>query len=203
MKGMQYKAFPFECKADAEKGEFEGYASVFGNVDSWGDVVEPGAFRKTLQEDAHRVKVLWQHSPFHPIGRPLHMEEDSKGLYVKAKIAPTSLGKDALILMREGVINELSIGYTIEVEEFDRERNVRRLKQIKLYEFSPVTWAANDQALITAVKDALLHVTIGWPDGLNQLKPKRDPTPEDEIESVLRRLLLDLQNTKGAWEAWK
>lgn len=149
---IEYKSFPFEVKADDSKNEFEGYASIFLNVDSQQDEMQPGAFKNTLRQDADRVKVLYQHSIFHPIGKPLVMEEDSKGLYVRAKVAPTTLGQDTMILMKEGVIDELSVGYTTIRDEWDRGGVKRKLWEVKLFEFSPVTFASNEMAKITDAK---------------------------------------------------
>jgi hypothetical protein len=146
----EIKSFGFEVKA-VDDNHFEGYASVFRNVDSYGDVIEPGAFTKTLQE-SKRVKVLWQHDWNIPIGRPVQMSEDNHGLYVKAKISATDEGKRAMILMKDGVIDELSIGFNTVKDEWDKQNNVRRIKEVKLWEFSPVTFAANEQAMITGVK---------------------------------------------------
>lgn len=151
---MEHKSFPTEFKIDEGKGEFEGYASVFGFRDSGGDVVEKGAFTKTLQESAKRVRVLWQHNPYEPIGKPLDMLEDSKGLLTRSRIAPTTLGTDTLILMKEGVIQELSIGYDSIKETFDSASKTRHLIELKLWEYSPVTWAMNEMATITGVKSA-------------------------------------------------
>lgn len=150
---MKLKSVPTEFKTTPE-GEFEGYASVFGNRDSYGDVVIPGAFTRTIANDRGRVKVLWQHDPSQPIGIPVEMREDDRGLLVKARIADTTLGRDTLALLRAGVITELSIGYDAVREEYDNERSERKLTEIRLWEFSPVTWAANDLARITAVKHA-------------------------------------------------
>lgn len=150
---LQYKTCPFEVKIDEAKNEFEGYASVFLNVDSYADEMQPGAFKNTLRQDAQRVKVLYQHSIFHPIGKPLVMEEDSKGLYVRAKVAETTLGKDTIILMKDGVIDELSIGYTTIRDEWDKANNKRKLHEVKLWEFSPVTFGANELAKITDAKN--------------------------------------------------
>src|SRR5690606_25464641 len=84
----------------------------------------------------------------------LEMREDDRGLYVKARIADTTLGRDAMALFEAEVVDELSIGYDAVVEEWDNDRGVRLLREIKLWEFSPVTWAANELARITAVKHA-------------------------------------------------
>jgi len=58
---MEIKNFSFETKELTEEGQFEGYAAVFGNRDSWDDIIEPGAFAKTIKERASKIRVLWQH----------------------------------------------------------------------------------------------------------------------------------------------
>lgn len=149
---MDFKAIPTQFKASGDRS-IEGHAAIFGNRDSYGDIIEKGAFARTLS-NASRVKVLWQHDPSNPIGKPLEMREDDRGLFVKARIADTTQGRDAMALFDAEVIDELSIGYDAVVEEWDNEKNVRYLKEIRLWEFSPVTWAANELAKITAVKQA-------------------------------------------------
>jgi HK97 family phage prohead protease len=131
---------------------FEGYASYFNNKDAYSDIVVKNAFKKTIVENRKRIKVLWQHNVYEPIGLPEHMEEDSKGLFVKARIVETDVGKKAMTLLREGVINEMSIGYRVVKEEYDREQKTRMLKELKLMEFSLVTFGANDKARVTNVK---------------------------------------------------
>lgn len=151
---MELKTVPTEFKITA-KGEVEGYAAHFHNRDSYGDIIQPGAFTRTLASDhSRRVKVLWQHDSSEPIGKPLEMREDERGLFVKAKIAPTARGRDALVLFDAEIIDEMSIGYDALVDEYDNEKNARLLQEVKLWEFSPVTWAANELARITAVKSA-------------------------------------------------
>lgn len=153
MRDLEIKNFSFEVKATSEN-EFEGYASAFGNADSYNDIVVKGAFAKTIQE-SKRVKVLWQHDPHQPIGKPIAMSEDSKGLHVKAKISNTSLGKDVVQLIKDGVIDELSIGFNTIKDEFD-SKGARLIKEVKLWEFSPVTFAANEMAGISGIKSAHL-----------------------------------------------
>lgn len=162
----QIKSIPMEMKLDEDTRIFEGYASTFGNKDFVDDIVVPGAFKKTIAErfPTRQIKVLYQH--MEPLGMPIHMEEDSKGLYVKAKVSNTTLGNDVLELMRDGVIDRMSIGYDIITDEKDRTTNARLLKELKLYEFSPVTFPANDEAIISQVKsmndlEAMLSKTVG------------------------------------------
>lgn len=139
---------------DEEEGIFSGYGAVFENVDSGGDIIEPGAFAKALAEGWERVKILALHNDcWLPIGKPLELREDEKGLFLKAKISDTSMGKDIKILLKDGVLNELSIGYEPVVFEFD-QAGIRHLKEVDLWEVSVVTWAMNPEAVITDYKSA-------------------------------------------------
>lgn len=117
----EYKTLLFNVDDyDEEQGIFSGYGSVFGNVDDGGDIVEPGAFTKTIAEGFERVKILALHNDsLLPIGRPLEVREDSKGLYIKAKISDTAMGRDVKVLLKDGVLNELSIGYDPIVFDYD------------------------------------------------------------------------------------
>ena len=96
-----------------DQGTFKGMASVFGSmVDSWmPTIIEPGAFTKTLQEQGKRVKILWQHNMWDPIGIPTLLQETDLGLQIEGKVSQTEHGKDCLTLMRDGVVDELSIGF--------------------------------------------------------------------------------------------
>ena len=149
----EYKSFKFELESADESGEFSGYAAVFGNKDSGGDIIEKGAFSKTIREDFDRIKILSQHTDCElPIGKPLELREDDKGLFIRGKISDTAKGRDIQTLMKDGVLNELSIGYDAVEFNYDSEQGARRLKEIKLWEVSIVTWAMNDQAKIDEVK---------------------------------------------------
>lgn len=141
-----------EIKADSEKNIISGYASFFDNRDSHGDVVVRGAFKKTLQENKDRIKVLWQHNMYEPIGIPKEIFEDTKGLYTESKISQTDIGKKAMILTRDKVIKEMSIGYFPIKEKYVEEEKSNYLKEIKLLEYSLVTLASNELANITDVK---------------------------------------------------
>ena len=175
----EYKSFKFAIEsANDESGEFSGYAAVFGNEDEGHDIIQKGAFAKTIAEDFDRIKILSQHESYDlPIGKPLELREDEKGLYIKGKISNTSKGRDILTLMRDGVLNELSIGYDAVAVEFDGKTGIRYLKEIKLWEVSIVTWAMNDQAKIDDVKSLAEELSLEAKSGkltqarLNALKP--------------------------------
>jgi HK97 family phage prohead protease len=148
---MLLKNLDFEYKASSSKREFEGYASTW-DLDLGQDQIQQGAFKKTIKErfTKNKIKILWQHNE--PIGLPTHMEEDSKGLYVVGKISKTRLGDEALELMNDGVVDQMSIGYDVVDDELSKDGKVRHLKELVLYEFSPVTFPMNPMADITSVK---------------------------------------------------
>lgn len=138
---------------DTAEGRIQGYFAVFGNVDSDGDMIMPGAFKKSLQENIGRVKHLLQHNPAQPLSSTksgLKIKEDGHGLYFDSTISKTSWGKDTLLLYMDGVIDEHSIGY--EVVKNQKAASYNELLQLKLWEGSTVTWGANETALATGIK---------------------------------------------------
>jgi len=137
--------------ADTAAGVVKGYGSVFGNVDSDGDIINKGAYKKTIHENGQRVKYLYQHDMDKPLGKMVHLEEDDKGLIFEAHIPKTQLGKDVIELMKAGVITENSVGILPIQKEMGHD-GYRHLNEVKLFEVSAVTLAANDQAMIMDVK---------------------------------------------------
>jgi HK97 family phage prohead protease len=150
---MEVKRLSFafnEVKADDDARTVEGFASVFNNLDSYSDIVMPGAFAKSIAK--RKPVMLWQHNSDKPIGVWDEMEEQKKGLYVKGRILDTSLGDDAYKLVKAGAITGMSIGYAARKWETDTDKGIRKLTEIDLYEVSLVTFPANEKALITRVK---------------------------------------------------
>ena len=136
--------------ADEKAGIVKGYGSVFGNVDSDGDIINRGAYKKTIEENGNRVKYLYQHDMDKPLGKIVNLGEDDKGLYFEAEIPKTTLGKDVIELMKAGVITENSVGI-LPIQK-DNSGEYRQINEVKLYEISAVTLAANDQAILLDVK---------------------------------------------------
>lgn len=147
-------------KADegAPEGTIEGYGSVFGAVDSYGERVRKGAFKKSLKTWKQRKKpipMLWQHRSDQPIGVWPHFEEDEKGLFMRGQInLDIQLGREAWALIKQDAVTGLSIGYyEILAESWDRPANEPRdLIELDLRETSPVTFPALREAQIDAVK---------------------------------------------------
>jgi HK97 family phage prohead protease len=184
---MEHKVVGFKAD-DIEGRTFRGYASTY-DKDLGGDIIVRGAFQKTLAERGSRVKVLWQHSE--PIGKPKEMREDDKGLYVEAMISKTRLGDEALELMRDGVIDQMSIGYSIPAGKSDMdESGTRIIKELKLYEFSAVTFPMNEAAIITGVKTIRDAVKMG-----KQLDPESKAELADMLEQL--KALLQSEPPKG------
>lgn len=148
---MELKSVDFKADSvDMDQRTFEGYAATW-DLDQGGDIIMPGAFKKTISERGDRVKVLWEHTD--AIGRPLAMSEDSTGLKVKGRISKTRRGDEALELMRDGVVDQMSIGYNIPEGKSDHnEAGIRIIREVKLLEFSPVTFPMNEAAIIIGVK---------------------------------------------------
>lgn len=152
-----------ETKSLTEAGEFEGYASTFGNVDQGGDVVEPGAFIESVvraKSDGRSIPMLWQHDQREPIGIWKDISEDSKGLFVRGQLLVEAdpLAKRAHGLLKAKALGGLSIGYGVPAggaEMDERRRGVRRLKKLDLREISLVTMPMNTAAKVTTVKSIL------------------------------------------------
>lgn len=149
---MERKSVDFEIKKDDIAGRvFSGYASTF-DVDLGGDIIVPGAFKKTIEGRQDKIKILWQHTD--PIGKSMRLYEDSIGLFVEGKVSKTRLGDEAIELMRDKVVNQMSIGFSIPAGKSEmNEDGIRIIREVKLFEFSPVTFPMNENAIITSVKN--------------------------------------------------
>ncbi len=150
---LQFKNF--EIKSYKEEGEdfmIEGYGAVFGNIDSVGDVIEKGAFTKTLNERKERIAFCLQHNIHEPIGKIIDIKEDEIGLWLQCKI---SASEDKVrTKIKEGILKEMSIGYRTINSSSDimDGQEIDRLTEIKLFEVSLVTVAANPLAVVTGMK---------------------------------------------------
>ena len=152
----ELKAYEEDDDKEKEKGMFEGYASIFGNKDLGNDVIEKGAFMRSLRrKGAKKIKMLYQHDTKEPIGVFDKVTEDQNGLYVKGRLAMgTQKGKEVYELMKMGAIDGLSVGYRVDAKghHYDDKRKYRVLKEVDLMEISAVTFPMNPRARIQAVK---------------------------------------------------
>lgn len=157
---MNKKDLSFEIKAVSDDGLFSGYASVFDNVDSYGDIVRKGAFVESIGEWEAKGKmppILWNHDPSDPIGVYTKMQEDDKGLFVEGRLLIDDVprAKQTHALMKAGVIDGLSIGYRVKEYLYNVDEEVTDLIKLSLREVSIVTFPANPETRIEAVKSRL------------------------------------------------
>lgn len=158
---LEYKTFSFKfdnVNEVKDEGRVEGYASTFGNVDLGLDVVVKGAFKKTLKDNKGRVPILADHDPYSQIGWNEKGFEDDTGLgVVGALMLGVQKAKERYVLAKKALELDapagLSIGYmTIMGEPSSENPRIRMLKELKLYEYSFVTFPMNTQAMVTAAK---------------------------------------------------
>ena len=163
----KHRDIRFEVKTLTADGTFEGLLSPYGNVDQGDDLVERGAFTKSLEQSGHVVPMLWQHNPDSPIGT-LTLNDQADGLYCKGAFL---LEKDtngnhlvpdaakAYALLKSGVIRGLSIGYaTVKAQTVN---GIRHLKELTLFEGSVVTFPMNLSAGVSTVKTKIPTVITG------------------------------------------
>src|SRR5690606_27251864 len=136
--------------------EFEGYAAYKGNTDAYNDVIEHGAFKRTIR-NKKQFPILFMHDPMQPIGLSTLLKEDERGLFTRGKldVEGNEIARRVYSGLRNGYIDSMSIGFTIPKggDEIDRTGK-RKLKEIKLLEYSLITkgFAANELALVSGFK---------------------------------------------------
>lgn len=190
---IRVKAGPSDGLKD---GEFIAYASVFGNKDSYGDVVQPGAFTKTLAEWESKgapIPLLWGHNMADPdfnLGLILDASEDERGLKVHAQLDMESPKSEQVYrLLKSGRVSQMSFAYAITDGEWvepvgegkSYEDAYYSLKELDLYEVSVVPIGANQETEILAVKSAAhsLQAKAG-----RALSSKNENTIRDVVDQL-------------------
>ena len=159
------RAFQWDTKAVSDDGLFTGYGSVFGVVDSYNEVVAPGAFQNSLADlkaKGRALPILWQHRTGEPIGDWQGLAEDSTGLKGEGALwlddAPYA--RIAYRGMKSRAITGLSIGYYTLASSYNEKTGVRTLEELELVECSIVTVPANDEARIDSIKARIAHGSL-------------------------------------------
>lgn len=150
----------FDSKSLTDTGTFGGYASIFGNVDHGGDIVERGAFEEIIRTKDGKVRILYQHDMRQPIGKAT-VEQDDRGLrFDGALVLENANARNAHALMKQGILDGMSIGYDVLPNGDEMtESGFRRLKRLKLWEISVVTFGMNPLAKVETVKERFRQVT--------------------------------------------
>jgi HK97 family phage prohead protease len=154
-----------ECPDDQNEGLFEGYASVFNVVDTYGDSIAPGSFVNTLA----RMASLGRYVPMYanhgaamgasalPIGKWLNISEDTTGLKVTGQLLglETDTGEYIYELAKGGALSGISIAYVVKQADKPRSGTAKRIiREVELKEISLVDFPANPLANITSLCSA-------------------------------------------------
>lgn len=231
MKRLEFKATPpggeIQTKTAAArvevKGEGEGgilhikaYALAFGNIDSWGDIIMPGACDGFLAgPDADRMALCWQHDRATVIGKITDKGVDDYGMWIEADVLPTSAGNDAAILLKNGAVKEFSIGYRANKYHFEHKEgydyDIRILEDITVVEVSPVTTAANPAAILISAKADPEHnqesnQTINQtpsmtPEEIKEMQESIEKAATEKVTAEIKSLQDKLTEAKSDTEA--
>lgn len=153
MRTLEYKSNYGEVKdVDTKSRVITGILANW-NKDSHNDIIEKGAFRKTLMERGSQVLFLNQHTWKEPHGFFSELEEMDSGLrFVSNPLPNTTFSNDAMELYARGIVKEHSIGFETVKSVYDSETHIRTIKEIKLWEGSNVTLGANPNTPFTGFK---------------------------------------------------
>lgn len=196
---MELKSFEFKTESTEDEGIFTGYLSVFGVKDTYGDVVEPGAFSASLQEK-DSFPLLNCHDPDQLLG-DFEGKEDDHGLFIKGRlILGIQTAREKFALLKANVLTGLSIGFETIKDEWDRVKEVRYLKEIKLWGGFLVTFPANPMARVQGVKDgeqytAQINDLQGTATALEQRATLSDRYVRDlsRLKAELKSLIKELR----------
>lgn len=191
---MEKRAFNVLEMRASEEGEGEqrkisGYAAVFDKLSEpmWGfrEKIQHGAFKKTLQEAD--IRALWNHNTSYVLGRnkndTLTLAEDANGLAIEIVLPDTTFANDAYESIKRGDVDQMSFGFRVIKEEWQEGEDggdaLRIVKEIELFEVSPVTFPAYPQTDIH-VRDALLAMKEAF---------KTEPPPAGHSFTNMRKRL--------------
>jgi len=204
MNVFSYKSLELKFSdVDDSSRSVAGYFSAFDKVDSYGEVAVKGSFKKSLQENKHRIKYFLNHDIRLGLGPFTELKEDDYGLFYRADVLPTTFGNDFLIMAKGGIITEHSIGYE-ELKAYKKD-GIKYITEHRLMEGSALTaWGVNQYTPMKRLKSV---------DQVNTRvkdleKFVRDTTATDETIQLLmieikqlNQLILDIQATQPAVEA--
>lgn len=176
-----------QIKLQGESATFEGYASTFGNVDSYGDTIVKGAYAETLKKNG-LPKMFFNHDSYEvPLGKWVKAEEDDYGLLLTGEFTPgNAKAEEVRAALKHGTVDSMSISYSLKSGDFDETTAGRTIRKVhRLVETSIVTFPADKFARVDLA--SVKH--MDFEALLPECKTERD------IEQLLRDAGL------GKWEA--
>lgn len=191
-----------------------GYAAVFGawseDLGGFREMVEPGAFTKTIQESD--VRSLWNHDCNYVLGRTssgtLALFVDQRGLGYDVVPPDTQWARDLVTSIRRGDVNGSSFGFDVIKDrwEQDQDGNARRhLMEVRLYDLGPVTFPAYPQTSVEARDKARVLQEAGEPPGAGHSQDKDGGGGSAQARLDLQRRRLDLAEVRdkiGGYDAF-
>lgn len=159
--GKQFKSFEVKgLDFNNESRTISGYAAVFNNKDTAGDILLRGCFAKSIQDRGpesqanDKIIMLWQHQQSEPIGRISVLREDEKGLYFEAVIDDVERGNQTIKQLESGTLNQFSIGYSYVWEKCEQSiaLDAFLVKEVVLYEISVVSIGCNGETEYLGLK---------------------------------------------------
>lgn len=188
--------------AELDPGWIEGYAAVFGNVDSVGDRILPGAFARTISERVQlsKVQLMAKHlvsggGASEVIGTVTQAKEDDIGLWMHAVLSRTRTAQEIRQNVIDGHIGFLSIGYVTKDAEMALVdgKEIQDLKELALWEVTVTTVPVNELAHITDAKsEAVLAKDV--PENADDSVKAKLQANRDSVEiktSELNQLIVD------------
>lgn len=184
--------FKFETKSfddtDSEYFRVSGLAGAFSK-DLADDVIEPGAFKKSLQK--RLPKILFDHDSSMPIGMTEEAYETEKGLFIKFKLPKddTFVSGRVIPQIKAGSLDSMSIGFSMTRDDYEVKNNTRYIKNMDLFETSLVVFPCNPDAKVEGFKSVgasrsleLADKSVEW-DGTKAVNDIRKHTGSDENPS--------------------
>jgi HK97 family phage prohead protease len=217
MHETEYRTFGFEARQGEDSGNhLVGHAAIFDVTADIGgffrEKIARGAFDKTLADKAD-VRALLNHDPNYVLARTisgtLKLSTDDKGLFTDTDVAPTTMGKDVLILVKRGDITQMSFCFQAikeEWDETDQEHPVRTITEVRLFDISPVTFPAypttdvsarSAEAILTEHRKATPSTKAIEPPQEGHSEPIVPPTPDYVSANESRRKRLALLELEG------
>lgn len=144
---MERKTLELEIKSIEEDGTFEGYANAYDVVDLGGDLVESGAFAKSISEHPS-VPIMFEHNDL--VGSGV-LQDTPSGPFIKGRLSlAVQKARDVYEFIKSGALTKLSIGWM--PVKSRKGGDIRRVTEGRIFEVSLVAVPMNELATITAFK---------------------------------------------------
>ena len=194
-KNKEIRSFNFSFEGEKEERKMVGHAAVFNQAADIGgwfeELIEPGAFKASIKKDD--VRALFNHDPNFVLGRnkagTLTMSEDDAGLKVSIEPPDTQFARDLAVSIERGDITQMSFAFQVQEEEWVRgekkDPDVRKIKKVRLYDVSPVTFPAYEGT------DIAIRSHDAWKEEIEKIEKKQEP---EEIDLTSNRLRKQLNN---------